>query len=95
METLDSAVVDRALAEGLDWRRDGNELVKTWTAKDFARVRSPTSTRWVTLAEKANHHPDVDIRWNRVTLRLSTHSAGALTHKDLGLAGSIDALGQR
>ena len=47
------------------------------------------------LAEKADHPPDIDIRWNRVTLRLSTHSAGALTQKDLDLAGAIDAFGKR
>jgi len=44
------------------------------------------------LAEDMDHHPDVDIRWNVVTLRLSTHSAGGLTRKDLELARRIDAL---
>jgi 4a-hydroxytetrahydrobiopterin dehydratase len=44
------------------------------------------------LSEKANHHPDIDIRWNTVTLALSTHSAGGLTEKDAALAAEIDAL---
>jgi 4a-hydroxytetrahydrobiopterin dehydratase len=44
------------------------------------------------LAEKANHHPDIDIRWNKVTLKLSTHSDGGLTDKDMNLAKAIDAL---
>jgi len=44
------------------------------------------------LAERANHHPDIDIRWNTVTLRLSTHSAGGITEADLGLARQIDSL---
>jgi len=44
------------------------------------------------LAEKANHHPDIDIRWNTITLTLSTHSAGGLTEKDFTLAAEIDAL---
>jgi 4a-hydroxytetrahydrobiopterin dehydratase len=43
------------------------------------------------LAEAADHHPDIDIRWNAVTLRLSTHSAGGITEKDLALAAVIDA----
>jgi len=43
-------------------------------------------------AEAAYHHPDIDIRWNAVTLRLSTHSAGGITHADLDLAAQIDAL---
>jgi len=45
------------------------------------------------LAETADHHPDVDIRWDTVTLRLSTHSAGGLTEKDLLLAAEVDELG--
>ena len=94
MEALDVAVVDKALAEGLAWRRDGNELVKKWTGKDFAEALAYV-TGVGALAEKADHHPDIDIRWNRVTLRLSTHSAGALTQKDLDLAGAIDAFGKR
>ena len=44
------------------------------------------------LAEAANHHPDIDIRWNTVTLSLSTHSAGGLTVLDLDLATAIDQL---
>jgi 4a-hydroxytetrahydrobiopterin dehydratase len=45
------------------------------------------------LAEQANHHPDIAISWNRVTLRLTTHSARGLTQDDLDLAGQIDGLG--
>ena len=47
----------------------------------------------VYLAEDANHHPDILIQWNRVTLTLSTHSAGGLTAADFGLARQISALG--
>ena len=93
MEALDLTVVDRALAEGLAWRRDGNELVKIWAGKDFAEALSYVNEVGA-LAEKADHHPDIDIQWNKVTLRLSTHSAGALTQKDLDLASAIDALGK-
>jgi 4a-hydroxytetrahydrobiopterin dehydratase len=45
------------------------------------------------LAEAANHHPDILIQWNKVTLTLSTHSAGGLTANDFGLAGQINQLG--
>jgi 4a-hydroxytetrahydrobiopterin dehydratase len=41
-------------------------------------------------AEAANHHPDIDIRWRTVTFRLSTHSHGGITEKDIALAGEID-----
>jgi 4a-hydroxytetrahydrobiopterin dehydratase len=43
-------------------------------------------------AEKANHHPDIDIRWNTVTLVLATHSEGGLTRKDFDLARKIDGM---
>jgi 4a-hydroxytetrahydrobiopterin dehydratase len=43
-------------------------------------------------AEKANHHPDIEIRWNKVTLTLSTHSEGGLTTRDLDLADIADGL---
>ena len=44
------------------------------------------------LAEQADHHPDIDIRWRTVTFRLSTHSAGGVTEKDIALARQINAL---
>ncbi|MEX1274368.1 MAG: 4a-hydroxytetrahydrobiopterin dehydratase, partial [Bacteroidota bacterium] len=44
------------------------------------------------LAEGMDHHPDIDIRWNKVTLTLSTHSAGGLTENDFKLAKAIDGL---
>jgi 4a-hydroxytetrahydrobiopterin dehydratase len=91
VEVLDSAAVDAALAGGVAWDRQGEEIVKTRRGKDFA-----DSLAYVVavgaLAEQANHHPDVDIRWNVVTLRLSTHSAGGITARDLDLARRIDAL---
>ncbi len=88
-ELLDPAKVDAAIAGGLAWRREGNELVKTWSGKDFAAALCYVN-KVGELAERANHHPDIDIRWATVTLRLSTHSMGGLTQADLDLAGEID-----
>ena len=90
---VDLARVDEVLA-GSGWRREGNELVKTWSGKDFAAALAYVNLVGA-LAEEANHHPDIDIRWNKVTLRLSTHSAGGLTQADLDLAVQVDALGTR
>ena len=73
------------------WVLTGNEISKTFELKDFARAMGFVSSVSL-LAEKANHHPDIDIRWNRVTLTLSTHSAGGLTEKDFVLATAIDEL---
>jgi 4a-hydroxytetrahydrobiopterin dehydratase len=74
------------------WKREGKEIRKTCELKDFARAIGYVASVAL-LAEKANHHPDIDIRWNRVTLTLSTHSAGGLTEKDFSLAAQIDELG--
>jgi 4a-hydroxytetrahydrobiopterin dehydratase len=85
---------DEAIAEGLqglEWSREGPAIVKTSVQKDFAGALA-----WVNrvgdLAEARNHHPDVAISWNKVTLTLSTHSAGGLTQADLDLAAEIDGL---
>jgi 4a-hydroxytetrahydrobiopterin dehydratase len=85
---------DTAIATGLDglgWTREGDAIVKTVVLTDFVAALA-----WVNrvgeLAEARNHHPDIAISWNTVTLTLSTHSAGGLTRLDLELAGAIDAL---
>jgi 4a-hydroxytetrahydrobiopterin dehydratase len=73
----------------LAWTRQGDELVKVVTRKDFAGSMAFVNAV-AALAEAANHHPDIAISWNRVTLRLTTHSAGGLTQLDLDLAAAID-----
>jgi 4a-hydroxytetrahydrobiopterin dehydratase len=87
---LSETEIEAAL-EDLEWTRDGDELVKEVTLSDFAAALA-----WVNrvgaLAEELNHHPDISIRWNRVTLRVTTHSAGALTEADLDLARAVDGL---
>ncbi len=85
----DEAVADRL--EGLEWTREGDEIVKTVTRKDFAAALAFVNEVGA-LAETRQHHPDIAISWNKVTLRLSTHSAGGLTDFDMDLAGAIDAL---
>jgi 4a-hydroxytetrahydrobiopterin dehydratase len=89
-ERLSEDEVTAGLA-GLAWDRDGEELVKVVTAKDFAGAMTFVNAVAL-LAEGANHHPDIAISWNRVTLRLTTHSAGGLTELDLSLAAAIDGL---
>ena len=91
VEVLDPATVDSASA-GLDWERQGDALVKVWAGRDFAAALAYVN-QVGELAERVNHHPDIDIRWNKVTLRLSTHSAGGITKADLEMARGIDSLG--
>lgn len=76
---------------GLAWERDGDEITKTTKRSSFVAALAYVNDVG-RLAEQADHHPDIDIRWDTVTLRLTTHSAGGLTHADLALAALIDAL---
>lgn len=91
MEVLDAATVDAALARGMGWDRHGDALVKVHTGRAFADALAYVNAVGA-LAEAMDHHPDIDIRWNRVTLRLTTHSAGGITEADLELGRKIDAL---
>jgi len=90
MDKLDDDAVQAGLA-GLDWKREGGALVKVVTKGDFAEAMAVVN-EVARLAEAANHHPDIAISWNKVTLTLSTHDAGGITQKDLDLARQIDQL---
>lgn len=74
-----------------DWQVESGELVRTFLFKDFRG-----SLKFVNevgeLAEKAGHHPDIDIRYNKVRLALVTHDAGGITEKDFDLAAKADKL---
>jgi len=73
------------------WQRQGQIISRTFQFKDF-----PAAMKFVNdvaqIAEQFQHHPDIDIRWNKVTLALTTHDAGGLTEKDFSLARRCDAL---
>ena len=71
------------------WKIDGGELVRLFELKDF-RASLAFVNRVGELAEAAGHHPDIDIRYNKVRLGLVTHDAGGLTAKDFDLAAEID-----
>jgi 4a-hydroxytetrahydrobiopterin dehydratase len=73
------------------WTRQGDSIVTTVTQSDFREALLFVGAV-AYLAEQANHHPDILIEWNKVTLTLSTHSAGGLTAADFDLAGKISAL---
>jgi 4a-hydroxytetrahydrobiopterin dehydratase len=73
-----------------EWQLDDSSISRTFAFDDFVGAMAFV-TQVALLAEKAFHHPDIDIRWNKVTLTLSTHSEGGLTSHDTELAASIDA----
>ena len=94
MEKLTAIEIKTALATVPEWKQPGGMIVRTYQFKDF-----PAAIKFVNavaeLAEQAWHHPDIDIRWNKVTLTLTTHDAGGLTEKDFDLARKFDALSLR
>lgn len=91
MPILTSEHIQKELSVLKGWELVGKEIKKTYEMKDFVHAMGFVNSVAL-LAEKANHHPDIDIRWNKVILTLSTHSAGGLTEKDFSLARAIDGL---
>ena len=91
MKKLTTPQIKTALATVPAWKKARATITRTFQFKDF-----PPAIKFVNvvarLAEKAAHHPDIDIRWNKVTLVLSTHDAGGLTKKDFALARQFDQL---
>jgi 4a-hydroxytetrahydrobiopterin dehydratase len=91
---LDEAEVRAQLeARGLQWALVDGQLTRSVQRVGFAGALAFVNAVGE-LAEAMDHHPDIDIRWNTVTLTLSTHSAGGITELDLALAGQIDAVVQ-
>jgi 4a-hydroxytetrahydrobiopterin dehydratase len=91
---MDDATIQSRLGELTGWSYTDGMIRKTYTFKNFVEA-----TAWVVhvgfLAEAHGHHPDIDIRYNRVSLALVTHDAGnQVTQKDLDLAQAIEAIGQ-
>lgn len=77
------------LAQHPEWTLDGETISRTFVFADFGAAMGFV-TNVAIAAERADHHPDIDIRWNKVTLALSTHSAGALTDMDTSLATEVE-----
>jgi 4a-hydroxytetrahydrobiopterin dehydratase len=89
---LSTADVDRALTDQhLGWTREGDVIVTSVKLRDFAAALEFVNAVGA-AAEAANHHPDIDIRWNTVNLALTTHDSGGITKFDLALAAEIDRL---
>ncbi|EHR62974.1 4a-hydroxytetrahydrobiopterin dehydratase [Saccharomonospora cyanea] len=86
---------EQGIAEALrglpEWRRVGDAIERSAELAGFPEAIEVVN-RVAERAESANHHPDIDIRWRTVTFRLSTHSHGGITEKDIALAGEIDGV---
>lgn len=88
-------LTENEIAAALDslpgWQRSGDALTRTVRAASFP-AGIDLVRRVAEAAEAANHHPDIDIRWRKITFTLSTHAVGGLTALDVALAREIDRL---
>ena len=93
MTALTTAELDAALATLPEWTIEGGEIVRTYAFADFVAAIAFVD-RVAPLAEGAGHHPDIDIRYNRVRIALTTHDEGGITAKDTALAAQFDGIGR-
>lgn len=91
MPKLTAEERDELRTSNPDWVIDGEVIRRTFEFADFLAAMGFV-TKVGIAAEKANHHPDIDIRWNKVTLASTTHDEGGLTTKDVELASTLDQL---
>ncbi len=91
MALLSDQEIEERLGSLDGWSRDGDAIAKTFENNDFVgSVKFVDSL--VEPAEGMNHHPDLEISWDKVTVKITNHAEGGLTENDFELAGKIDAL---
>lgn len=90
MDKLTQAQIEDRLAELPDWSQNGDLLQRTFNFDDFMAAMAFVN-RIAELAEDFQHHPDILIRYNKVTLTLSTHDAGGITERDFKFAHATDS----
>ena len=88
---LSPSEVTRSLQDLQGWSLEGTSLTKRFEFKDF-RGAVDFLDQVTLVADEQNHHPDVTIHWNELTLTLWTHASGGLTERDFRLAHSIDEM---
>jgi 4a-hydroxytetrahydrobiopterin dehydratase len=91
MNKLSDAEIQAALTQLPDWSELNGAIQRTFQFGDFVQAMRFVN-RVAEAAEARQHHPDILIRYNKVTLTLSTHDASGITSKDFDLAGEVDAL---
>lgn len=88
MAVLTETQIETMLKENPEWHLESGKLVRDWTFPNFAPAMAFVN-RVAQLAESANHHPDIDIRYNKVRLSLTSHDAGGITERDARMAATI------
>jgi 4a-hydroxytetrahydrobiopterin dehydratase len=92
MSVLTPELVQESLRSLPRWKLEGKEIVRRYEFPDFAAAMVFVN-QVAEKAEKAGHHPDIDIRYNKVRLALVSHDKGGLTKRDMAMAETIDSLG--
>ena len=92
MDVLSPEQIAAALADLDGWELQDGALVRTFRFADFVHAVDFVE-QLAEVAESQRHHPDIDIRYNKVTLRLSSHDAGGLTERDVKLAEALQQFG--
>ena len=93
MPRLSETQIQDRLADAPGWSVEGDALTKTFTFADFVQSMQFVN-RLAQAAEDADHHPDIDIRYAKVRIALSTHDSGGITAKDFALAQEADAVAE-
>jgi 4a-hydroxytetrahydrobiopterin dehydratase len=94
MPVLNEHGIRELLAHEPEWKLEDGKLVRDWSFKDFVAAMVFVN-RLAALAEQAGHHPDIDIRYNKVRLGLVSHDAGGITERDAGMATRISDLAKQ
>ena len=87
-KTLTQQEMDDALTALPDWRIESGNLIREWTFATFVEAMQFVN-RVALIAESIDHHPDIDIRYRRVKLALSSHDVGGITRRDIRFAGQL------
>ena len=88
-QSLTQAELEQALPSISGWTLQEGKLIRDWTFKDFVQAMAFVN-QVAALAESAGHHPDIDIRYNRVHLALVSHDAGGITQRDVNMAKQLN-----
>ena len=88
MAALTSTEIEAVLERETLWKFAGGKLTREWTFKDFVHAMKFVN-QVAQIAEEAGHHPDIDIRYNKVKLGLVSHDAGGVTKRDASMAGRL------
>jgi len=89
MPVLSDSEVQQALERLPGWQREGNPIARMFQFPDF-KTAMQFVNQVAAAAEQANHHPDIDIRYNKVTMSLISHDSGGITQRDVRMAERIN-----